>query len=488
MYQSQIELIAKRRKRRIVMSSPLGTQERPLRVAIVGSGPSGFYAAQALFNSKKDVVVDVFDRLPAPYGLVRYGVAPDHAKIKNVITMYKKTAAHPGFSFYGNVNVGQDISVEEIRHYYDAVIFACGAETDRRLGIPGEDLPGSYTATEFVAWYNGHPEYRDRQFDLSGKTAVIIGQGNVAMDVCRILCKTVDELKTTDIAQHALDALSKSQIKEVHMIGRRGPVQAAFTPVEIREIGHLVECDPVVDVKDMDISEVSQAELDLPKSSQRRKNFKILKSYAERESTQKSRRFYIHFLESPAELVGSDKLEKVILEKNELTGEVGKQKAKGTGVKTELKCDVLFRSVGYRGVPIEGVPFHEAWGIFPNQEGRMVEGDKVVPGLYTSGWIKRGPSGVIGTNKPDSEETVARLLEDVDHLTPCAQPNTEGLIDLLKQKGVRPVTFDDWIRIDAAEVERGQKVGKPREKYVSVEEMIALVETSKVTSGLPLPE
>ena len=454
------------------MASELGTDQRPLRVAIVGSGPSGFYAAQPLLKSETSVIVDMYDRLPVPYGLVRYGVAPDHAKIKNVTNVYKRTAEQPGFSFMGNVNVGKDISVEELKKYYDAIIFTCGAETDRKLGVPGEDLEGSYTATEFVAWYNGHPDYRDRQFDLSGEVAVIIGVGNVAMDVCRILCKTVDELKTTDIAQHALDVLAKSNIKEIHMVGRRGPAQAKFTPMEIREFGELTDCDPIVDPKDMEISEVSQTELDDPKNSANKKNFEILKAYSTREDTGKPKKFFIHFLESPAELVGEGKVRKLIIEKNELVGEPGKQKSKGTGVKSEMNCDILFRSVGYRGIAIEGVPFHEAWGIFPNKEGRITDGDSVVPGLYTAGWIKRGPSGVVGTNKPDSEETVARLLEDVSHLTPCERPNTKAVLDLLNQKGVRVVSFDDWQKIDASEIERGQKIGKPREKYISVDEMI----------------
>ncbi len=460
------------------MASELGTDQRPLRVAIVGSGPSGFYAVQPLLKSETNVIVDMFDRLPAPYGLVRYGVAPDHAKIKNVTNVYKKTAEQPGFSFMGNVNIGKDISVEELKKFYDAIIFTCGAETDRKLGVPGEDLPGSFTATEFVAWYNGHPDYRNHQFDLSGEVAVIIGVGNVAMDVCRILCKTVDELKTTDIAQHALDALEKSNIKEIYMIGRRGPAQAKFTPMEIREFGELTDCDPAVDPKDMEISEVDQAELDNPKNSAGKKNFEILKGYSTREPSGKPKKFFIRFLESPAELLGDEKLEKLVIEKNALTGEAGRQKSRGTGVKAEMNCDILFRSVGYRGLAIEGVPFHDAWGIFPNIEGRITEGaesEKIVPGLYTAGWIKRGPSGVVGTNKPDSEETVARLLEDVSTLTPCEQPETQAVLGLLSERGVRVVSFDDWQKIDASEIERGQKIGKPREKYVSVEEMISVL-------------
>jgi ferredoxin--NADP+ reductase len=457
------------------MPDQLGSSERPLRVAIIGSGPSGFYAAAALLKSEINVKVDMFDRLPVPYGLVRYGVAPDHAKIKNVTAIYKKTAEQEGIAFLGNVNIGKDISVAELKKYYDALLFTCGAETDRKLGIPGEDLEGSYTATEFVAWYNGHPDYKDRKFDLSGEVAVIVGQGNVAMDVCRILSKTADELKGTDIAQHALDALAKSNIKEIHMVGRRGPVQAAFTPVEIREFGELTDCHPVVDPKDLQVSPTSQAELDDPKNAQRRKNFEVLKNLSAMEAGSKSKKFIVHFLKSPVELAGDGKVEHVILEWNALSGEAGKQKSRGTGEKEELKCDIFFRSVGYRGIPIGGVPFREDWGTFPNHEGRITDGDKVVSGLYAAGWIKRGPSGVIGTNKPDSEETVAKIFEDISKLTPCEQPDTKVLLDVLSQKGVRAVSFEDWAKIDAEEIRCGQIAGKPREKFVSVDEMLKIL-------------
>ncbi|HQP11036.1 MAG TPA: FAD-dependent oxidoreductase, partial [Candidatus Omnitrophota bacterium] len=298
------------------MAIQLGTDQRPLRVAIVGSGPSGFYAAQPLLKSDQKVMVDMFDRLPTPYGLVRYGVAPDHAKIKNVTNVFKKTAELPGFTFFGNVNVGKDISVRELRMFYDAIIFTCGAETDRKLDVPGEDLPGSYTATEFVAWYNGHPDYRERKFDLSGEVAVVIGQGNVAMDVCRILCKNTEELKTTDIARHALEVLAKSNIKEVHMFGRRGPVQAKFTPAEIKEFGELADCDLVVDPKDFELNSTSQAELEDPANVNGRKNFEILRSYVNRPPSGKPKKFINHFFDSPLELVGKEKLEKIVLEKN----------------------------------------------------------------------------------------------------------------------------------------------------------------------------
>ena len=457
------------------MSSELGSPHRPLRVAIVGSGPSGFYAAEALALSALTINVDMFERLPAPFGLVRYGVAPDHDKIKNVIKIYEKVAAGERFSFFGNVHIGRDISAEELRKFYDAVIFACGAESDRRLGIPGEDLPGSHTATEFVAWYNGHPDYRGRTFDLSGEVAVVIGQGNVAIDVSRILCKTAEELKNTDIAQYALEALAKSKIKEIHMIGRRGPVQAAFTPAEIKEFAELKDCDPIVKPQDLQINPESKTELEDPDNRLRARNWDILCAFAGRLPSSRSRKCFIHFLKSPVELIGKNKVEKVIFEKNQLHGMPGRQKAEGTGEKEALPCGIFFRSVGYHGVPISGIPFDEQNGIFPNKEGRILDKDKIIPGLYAVGWIKRGPSGVIGTNKPDSMATVQSLLSDVSNLAPCAYPAAQAIKDFLKQKNIKFVDFNGWKKIDAAEIARGQALGKPREKFVNIGEMLNVI-------------
>jgi ferredoxin--NADP+ reductase len=452
----------------------LGTSERPLRVAIVGSGPSGFYTADDLFKSDKIVEVSMFDRLPAPFGLVRYGVAPDHAKIKNVTKVYEKIADQDGFKFYGNVEIGNDISVEELKNYFDAIVFCSGAETDRNLGIHGEGLQGSHAATEFVAWYNGHPDFQNRNFDLSHEVAVVIGQGNVAMDVCRILCKTVDELKETDITQNALDALAESKIKEVHMIGRRGPVQAAFTPIEIREFGELSHCHPVINPDDLKLNEISTQELADPANAVRKKNYDILQKLSQLPQD-KEKKFFVHFRKSPIEIVGKGRVQKIILEKNKLVGEPNKQRSQGTGEKEELDCGIVFRSVGYRGVPIKGLPFHEQWGIIPNIEGRVADSEHDFVGLYTAGWIKRGPSGIIGTNKPDAEETIKHLLADVEHLNPCAQPDTSALDEFLKEKGIRFISFEDWKKIDAAEIERGQKQGKPREKFINVEQMLAVL-------------
>lgn len=461
------------------MPNQLGSEHRPLRVAIVGSGPSGFYSAESLFKTGLNVVVNMFDRLPAPYGLVRYGVAPDHGKIKNVIKIYEKIATeHEHFHFFGHVEIGEALTIHQLRKFHDAVIFANGAETDRKLGIEGENLPGSHTATEFVAWYNGHPDMRDLQFDLSGEVAVIIGQGNVAMDVARILCKTIDELKNTDISQHALDVLATSNIKEVHVVGRRGPAQAAFTSAEIKEFGELSDCYPVInDENDLNISYPSQTELADPANAQKKKNFEILKSFIDIDKGNKKRKLVFHFKKSPAAIYPDEngKLDRVYLERNELVGEPGKQRSRGTGEKETLKCSIFFRSVGYRGVPIKGLPFHDAAGIIPNEGGRVMDSEHISTGLYTAGWIKRGPSGIIGTNKPDAEETVKLIVEDLKILNPCKNPDNQLLINLLNELGVKYVTFHEWLKINEAEIEAGLKVGKPREKFTRLSEMLKVI-------------
>lgn len=459
------------------MPNNLGSDERPLRVAIIGSGPSAFYAAEFLYKSELNTIVNMFEKLPVPFGLVRYGVAPDHAKIKNVTKVYEKTAEREGFEFFGNVEVGKDITIHQLRKYYDALIFAYGAETDRELGIVGEDLDGSYTATEFVAWYNGHPAYQDRQFDLSSEDAVIIGQGNVALDVARILCKTIDELKETDITQNALETLAKSKIKRVHIVGRRGPAQAAFTPVEIKEFGELDDCTPIVNSEDLNLSYPSQVELEEKENAPKKKNYEILKAFIDEEYEEKSKKFIIHFKKSPAAMYGDDngKLNRVYLEHNVLVGDPGKQKSKGTGEKEQINCGILFRSVGYRGVPIEGLPFQSQAGIIPNEKGRVTDSEHIFPAFYTTGWIKRGPSGIIGTNKPDSEETVRSLLEDLPELNPCKNPSTAMVKELLLENNVSFISFEDWKKIDDEEIKRGQAAGKLREKMVSVKEMLDFV-------------
>lgn len=459
------------------MSRP-GTEDNPLLVAIVGSGPSGFYAAEALLKSDINVKVDILERLPSPYGLVRTGVAPDHQKLKQAIKLYEKIASEDGFNLIANVNVGVDVTIEQLKASHHAIIITCGAETDRKLNIPGEDLPGSYTATEFVGWYNGHPDYRDREFDLSGDTAVIIGQGNVAADVARILSKTVDELKNTDIAQHALDVLAESRIREIHVIGRRGPAQAKFTPKELREFGELADCAPVVATEDLHLNAESERELEEKTNIGNKKVYDLFSEFAHSPvDDDKSRRCLFRFLMGPVELVGDGHLEKIILEKNSLSGEPFRQSARGTGETLEIEAGILFRSIGYRGVPIVGVPFHDDWGTIPNEAGRVTEDGKVVPQLYTAGWIKRGPSGIIGTNRACSVETVGCLLDDLDKLDSTeSKGGAEQLYAILEDKQVRPVSYQDWQKIDAAEIANGEKIDKPREKFTRRSEMLELLD------------
>ncbi|HVH67367.1 MAG TPA: FAD-dependent oxidoreductase [Gemmatimonadales bacterium] len=460
------------------MSTPTA-EPHPLRIAIVGSGPSAFYAAEDLFKSGREVRVDMLERLPAPYGLVRHGVAPDHQKLKEPIRIYEGIARHPGFRLFGNVTVGKDVTVEELRAAYHAVLFCTGAETDRRLGIPGEDLPGSHTATEFVGWYNAHPDYRDRQFDLSQEVAVIIGQGNVAIDVARILAKTVDELKHTDIAEHALACLAASRIREIHLIGRRGPAQAKFTTKEFRELGELADCEPVVDPADLDLNPESRAELEERAGSVAKKNLEVLRTFAARGAGARSaqRRVFLRFLLSPVELRGEGRVEQVVLERNRLEGGPFHQVARGTGQYLTQACGLVFRSIGYRGVAIPGVPFDARQGVFPTRDGRIVDAAGIpIPGLYASGWIKRGPTGIIGTNRADSMATLESLLADLDTLDRGPKPGAEGVPGLTAAgHGALVVGFEDWLVIDRAEVQRGAPKGKPREKFTRREEMLRLL-------------
>jgi len=465
------------------MNNP-GTSNNPVRAAIIGSGPSGFYAAEALFASNQAVLVDMFERLPSPFGLVRSGVAPDHPKLKEPIRVYQEIAESAGFRFLGNVTVGRDISVEEMRACYHVLIFACGAQTDRKLGIPGEHLAGSHAATEFVGWYNGHPDYRDLQFDLSHETAVVIGQGNVAVDVCRILCKTADELAHSDIASHALEVLAESRIRDVYMIGRRGPVQAKFTHQELRELGELADCDPVVSTEELELNQASSEEL-LDKGSRAiSKSYAVLQSFAARPPGTRRRRCHIRFLRSPLALEGDGKLERALLGRNRLEGNPFHQVARDTGSVEALACGALFRSVGYRGTPLPGLPFDEAQGVFPNREGRIVDArGTVLPGLYATGWIKRGPTGIIGTNRADSVATVEALLADLPDLAGVTRSGADGAMPLLQDRGVRVVSYRDWQKVDAAELQRGERAGKAREKFTRVEEMLRVLDSPSIRNA-----
>jgi ferredoxin--NADP+ reductase len=467
------------------MSQP-GSAANPLRVAIIGAGPTGFYTAEHLF--KKDVVVeiDMFDRLPTPFGLVRGGVAPDHQKIKSVTLVFDRIAKRPNFRFYGYVELGRDLTVADLRAHYHQLIYTTGAQTDRPLGIPGQDLTGSHTATEFVAWYNGHPDYREFEFDLTQERVAVVGVGNVAVDVCRILCRTVDELAKTDIADYALEALSQSRVKEVVMLGRRGPAQAAFTNPEIKELGEMEDADIKVLPEEAELDSLSQDMLARDPDRTTLKKVEILQEYAKREPTRKSRLLTVRFLVSPVELIGdeSGQLVNARLVKNELYAtEAGTLRPRATDQFEDLPVGLLFRSVGYRGVPLPGVPFHDKWGVILNQKGRVIDPDSQQPvvGEYTAGWIKRGPSGVIGTNKPDAAETVECMIEDLAEarmLNP-AQPEIEAIARLVQERQPNYFSYDDWLQLDAIEVERGKALGRPRLKFTRVEDMIAAVQKVK---------
>lgn len=460
------------------MTSTSNNQRDSLKVAIVGSGPSGFYAAEALARSGRDPEIDMFERLPAPYGLVRNGVAPDHPKLKQPIQLYARIAASPAFRLFGNVTVGRDIPVDALRSLYHAVIFTCGAESDRRLQVPGEELPGIHSAREFVGWYNGHPDFRDRTFDLDHETAVVFGQGNVASDVARILAKTHDELKHTDIAAHALDVLAASRVRDIYVVGRRGPAQAKFTPRELREFGELDTCAPVVDEAELALNACSESELADRRNTGAQRVFELFRDFSARgASADAPRRVHFTFLKSPVEFSGHDRLEKLRLEINRLTGEPFAQRAQGTGRTVEWEAGIAFCSIGYRGTPIPGLPFDADRGVIPNRDGRVVAAEGVVPGVYVSGWIKRGPTGIIGTNRADSAATVQALLEDFSDSEPlCRKEGRRGLTPLLSGNRVRHISFDDWQKIDTREIERGSAGGKPREKFTCVHEMLAVLD------------
>jgi len=455
-----------------------GTEREPLKIAVVGSGPSGFYATEALIKSGYPVEISMFERLPAPYGLVRSGVAPDHPKLKQAIQVYAGIAESPCFVFFGNVMVGKDISIEELRGCYHALIVTCGAEADRRLGIPGEDLPGSHTATEFVGWYNGHPDYRDRSFDLSHETAVIIGQGNVAADVSRILAKTVAELEHTDIAGHALEVLTQSNIRNIYVIGRRGPAQAKFTSKELKEFGELQNCTAIVNPQELELNPESAAELAEKTNAGGRKVFELFTEFSRNTTTAgKNRKVIFTFLKSPVEITGTGRVEKITFEINHLTGEPFRQAAAGTGKFTEISTGLVFRSIGYRGVPIPGLPFDDRRGIIPNENGRVVDGKQLIPDTYVSGWIKRGPTGIIGTNRADSVSTVNALIEDINRTDTLApRGGAEAARSLLDRKGIRYVNFSEWKKIDRYEIDRGRPKGKPREKFTFRHEMLEVLD------------
>ncbi len=457
-----------------------GTAENPLRVAVFGSGPAAFYAVEHLFRQPNlSVQVDMYDRLPTPFGLVRFGVAPDHPKIKSVTKVFERIASNPNFRFFGNVEFAKHLTLDEVKRAYHQIVFATGAQTDRRMGIPGEDLMGSHPATEFVAWYNGHPDFRDCQFDLKQTAAAVIGVGNVAIDVARMLCHTRAELAVTDVADYALEALANSGITDVYLCGRRGPAQAAFTNPEIKEVGELQDADVIAMPEEMQLDPLSQAEVAGSNDPALIKKVEILQGYAARRPSGKPRRLHIRFLVSPVELIGDERgrVAKMRMVRNTLhKTESGSLSAAPTDKYFDLPVGLVFRSVGYRGVPLAGVPFNERYGVILNERGRVIDpqSKQPIPGLYTAGWIKRGPSGVIGTNKPDSVETVSLMMEDLQKgsiLTP-PEPDASRQEAFVYARQPNVVTFADWLRLDQIEISRGQAQSRPRVKFTRVSEML----------------
>jgi ferredoxin/flavodoxin---NADP+ reductase len=430
-----------------------------VRVAVVGSGPSGLYTADEL--SKHDAItVDVLDRLPCPYGLLRYGVAPDHLKMKSLEITLRKILERPGVRFLGGVELGSAITVDELREYYDAVVYATGSPVDRRLSIPGEDLPGSFSATEFVAWYCGHPDAEVDAFTLDAQSAVIVGVGNVAVDVARILAKTTQELSVTDMPDHVLKVLNTSAIRDISIVGRRGPAQAKFTTKELRELGELASADVMVDPADLVLDQVSKELVETNKAV--RRNLDTLHEWSARPQLGRARRIHLRFLLSPVAVLGADRVEAVQCERNTLdSGGVA-----GTGKMVTLTAQLLLRSVGYRGLPLPGVPFDERSGVIPHVAGRVQRNGRTATGEYVVGWIKRGPTGVIGTNKGDAKETVEQLLSDLDALPRAAQREPDAITDKLTQQGVGVVTWTGWEAIDAAERALGAAAGRTRVKIV----------------------
>ena len=448
---------------------------RPIRVAIVGSGPSGMFTAEALLKSALCLSIDVFEQLPTPYGLVRSGVAPDHPNIKKVSDKFDRIWAFNNVSYYGNVTIGQDIGFDELRCYYDVIVFSCGAPEPKPLNIPGVQLPGCHAAIEFISWLNGHPHYQHAHFDLSHKNAVIIGQGNVALDVARLLVKTVDELRNTDITQHALNILAASKVRNVLIIGRRGPAQTAFSYKELKEISELSDCYPYINPTEVTLNEVSEKEIQDPANGQQRQIYSLLNDIAHRPPTKKSKRLEFKFLSSPVSLVGDGRVEKLMCEKNQLEGLPGHQKPYGTGEEEELKCGLVFCSIGHRGTPMNGIPYDKEQGIFTNCEGRILHNGLPVPGVYAVGWIQRGSNGLIGNNKQDAAMIAKNIARDICDLKPCPKPDRGLVLELLNQRQARVVTIEDWQKIDAIEKERGKARGKPREKFKSVAEMVSLL-------------
>lgn len=462
--------------------------QKPLRVAVIGSGPSGFYAAEALLKQNEvPVQVDLFDRLPTPYGLVRGGVAPDHQKIKGVIAVYEKIAQLPGCRFFGNVKLGENIQIADLKTHYHTIVYAVGAESDRKMGIPGEDAEGSHSATAFVGWYNGHPDFTQEKFNLSVENVAVVGIGNVAMDVTRILAEDTSLLAKTDIAGYALEALKESRVKTIYLFGRRGPAQAAYSPTEIHELGSLSSADLVIDPQESELDDVSKADYVDPEN---KKNVDYVQAHAKLGDGTHTKKIRLRFCVSPVEvLTENGRVKAIKIEKNVLVpDEKGKAKAQGTGQFEIIPVGMIFRSVGYRGIPVPGVSFDPRAGKIPNVDGRVVSSDwkSVCVGEYVVGWAKRGPSGLIGTNRADSVATVKNMIADAKAGKfgwNASHVNPESIEGFLKERKIRFIQFSDWKKIDQFEIEKGRLKGKIREKFSRVSEMLNVLDADVSASS-----
>jgi len=460
-----------------------GSADQPFRVAIIGAGPAGFYAADHLLKQDDlNIEVDMFDRLPTPFGLVRHGVAPDHPKIKNVTKVFDRTAQNPRFRFFGNVTCGQHLTPADFRNYYHQIVYTVGAQTDRSLGIPGEDLEGSHSATQFVAWYNGHPDYRDLKFDLSQPNVAIVGVGNVAVDVARILCRTLDELKETDIADHALESLAQSKVKHVVMLGRRGAAQAAFSFPELKELGKMQDAQVRVLPQESELDDLTKKHLAENPDGTAMKKVNLLQELAGAPDAGKSRDLTIRFLVSPTHITESNgRVAGVDIVQNELYAtDNGTLRPRATEKTEHLDCGLIFRSVGYLGVPLDGVPFHAKWGVIHNENGRVTSDEsnsQVLPGEYCAGWIKRGPSGLIGTNKGCAIETVQCMLEDIKagNVLKPKHPTADAVEQFIAQRQPAFFSYDHWRSLDEHELSLGKEAGRPRVKFTSVESMLEVL-------------
>ncbi|MCB1692846.1 MAG: FAD-dependent oxidoreductase [Pseudomonadales bacterium] len=461
----------------------LGTPSNPLRVAVIGSGPAGFYIVSNFMKYPDlTVEIDMFDRLPTPFGLVRGGVAPDHQKDKSVTRAYDKSAKQPNYRFFGNVEFGKHVTLDDLKHYYHQIVFSTGAQVDRTLGVRGEEFTGSHSATDFVAWYNGHPDFAHLKFELSSESVAIVGIGNVAVDVARMLCRTHDELRQTDMADYAIEALRDSNVKNIYMLGRRGPAQAAFTPPEIKELAELVGADVVIAQEEARLDAESRRDIEAGADKNVLKNVEIIEEISGRGQCSKDKRLTIRFLVSPTEILGDENgnVTGIRIVKNELVRkDDGTLSARSTGEEETIPVGMVFRSVGYRGVALPGIPFNERWGNIFNDKGRVTteEGDPV-RGLYCAGWIKRGPSGVIGTNKTDAQETVACMVEDLKagRYLHAAHTRPDEAMAFVASRQPAAVSYDDWTAIDAEELRMGTEDNRPRVKFTRVEDMLDVLD------------